>query len=114
RPNQCVHSQFRHIDFLRKKEDEPSADVNPLDAQKRNINQNDLINILTPNGQIQMKANITDIIAPGKIRIAWGWGECEEKYNLNLLTDDNLKDSITSTTSNRLFMCSIEKVDNLL
>ncbi len=114
RPNHFVHSQFRHIDFLRKKEDEPSADVNPLDAQKRNINQNDLINILTPNGQIQMKANITDIIAPGKIRIAWGWGECEEKYNLNLLTDDNLKDSITSTTSNRLFMCSIEKVDNLL
>lgn len=110
RPNYFVHSQFRHIDSLRKKEEEPLVDINPKNAQEIGIKKNDLINISTPNGQIKMKANITDIVAPGEIRIAWGWGEYSEKYNLNLLTDDSTKDLVTSTTSNRLFMCKIQKV----
>ncbi|HKK83743.1 MAG TPA: molybdopterin-dependent oxidoreductase, partial [Atribacterota bacterium] len=112
RSNHFVHSQFRHIKSLREKEDIPKVDINPEDAKERNIHQDDLIVISTPNGSIKLRARISSIIVPGIIRIAWGWGEYREKYNLNLLTDDSLKDPITSTTSNRVFMCQIKKINN--
>jgi len=112
RSNHFVHSQFRHIKSLREKEDIPKVDINPEDAKERNIHQDDLIMISTPNGSIKLRARISSIIVPGIIRIAWGWGEYREKYNLNLLTDDSLKDPITSTTSNRVFMCQIKKINN--
>ncbi len=56
-----------------------------------------------------MKANVSNIISPGIIRIPWGWGESNLTYNANNLTDDSEKSPITSTTSNRSFMCNISK-----
>jgi len=109
RPNHFVHSQFRHIKFLREKESNAIVDIHPQDAKEKNINQADLIMISTPNGSIKIRARISSVVVPGTVRIAWGWGEYSEKYNLNLLTDDSLKDPITSTTSNRVFMCQIKK-----
>ncbi len=109
RPNNFVHSQFRHISSLREKERHPLVDIHPKNAKEENIDQDDLIIISTPNGSIKMRARINSIIKPNTLRIAWGWGEYREKYNLNLLTDDSLKDPITSTTSNRVFMCRIKK-----
>ncbi len=104
RSNNFVHSQFRHIKSLREKGSNPIVDIHPQDAKERNINQDDSIIISTPNGSIKIRAGISSIVVPGTVRIAWGWGEYSEKYNLNLLTDDSLKDPITSTTSNRVFM----------
>jgi len=109
RSNHFVHSQFRHIKPLREKGSNPNVDIHPKDAKERNINQNDLIMISTPNGSIKIRARISSVVVSGTVRIAWGWGEYSEKYNLNLLTDDSLKDPITSTTSNRVFMCQIKK-----
>ncbi len=112
RPGYFVHSQFHHIDSLRNHENEPFVDINPEDAKLSGIEQNDIVRISTPNGSIKIKANITTIVARKEVRISWGWGECKKNYNLNLLTDDSMKDQITSTTSNRSFMCFIEKVNN--
>lgn len=112
RPNYFVHSQFRHINSLKKKEKAPAVDIHPSDAKKQNINQDDWIMISTPNGSIKMRVRINPIIAPGTIRIAWGWGEWQEQYNLNLLTDDSVKDPITSATSNRVFQCQIKKLNH--
>jgi len=56
-----------------------------------------------------MKVKISDIVNPGIIRIPWGWGESNLKYNINNLTDNSIKSPITSTTSNRCFMCNISK-----
>ena len=107
RPNYFVHTQFRNIPSLLKHEAEPFVDINPLDAEKRKINNDDLVKIITPNGDIEMKVKISNIVPPGIIRIPWGWGEVTKKYNINNLTDDSKKNSITSTTSNRCFMCNI-------
>lgn len=109
RPNYFVHSQFRNIESLLKYEPEPLVDIHPLDAKKRKIENGDLIKIFTPNGNIEMKANVSNIISPGIIRIPWGWGESNLTYSTNNLTDDSEKSPITSTTSNRSFMCNISK-----
>ena len=109
RPNYFVHSQFRNIESLLKYEPEPLVDIHSLDAKERKIENGDLIKIFTPNGSIEMKANVSNIISPGIIRIPWGWGESNLTYNVNNLTDDSEKSPITSTTSNRSFMCNISK-----
>ena len=109
RPNYFVHSQFRNIESLLKHEPEPLVDIHFLDAKERKIENGDLIKIFTPNGSIEMKANVSNIIPPGIIRIPWGWGESNLTYNANNLTDDSEKSPITSTTSNRSFMCNISK-----
>ena len=109
RPNYFVHSQFRNIESLLKHEPEPLVDIHFLDAKERKIENGDLIKIFTPNGSIEMKANVSNIISPGIIRIPWGWGESNLTYNANNLTDDSEKSPITSTTSNRSFMCNISK-----
>jgi len=111
RSNNYVHSQFRNIPFLLKREPEPFIDIHPKDANNRNIFNGDKVIIESPNGKISMKARISNIVHSGSIRIAWGWGEYDLDYNLNKLTDDDKKDSLTSTTSNRTFMCNVVKAN---
>lgn len=112
RPNYFVHSQFRHIHSLRQRERIPVAIIHPKNAEENHINRGDWITISNPNGSIEMKVAIDPMVMPGTIRIPWGWGEYEGKYNLNLLTDDKRKDPVTSTTFNRLFQCKIIKIES--
>jgi len=109
RSNNYVHTQFRNIPFLLEREPEPFVDIHPEDAKNRDISDGDKVRIESPNGQIMMKARISNIVHYGSVRIAWGWGEFNLDYNLNNLTDDEKKDPITSTTSNRSFMCNVVK-----
>jgi len=111
RSNNYVHTQFRNIPFLLEREPEPFVDIHPEDAKNRDISDGDKVRIESPNGQIMMKARISNIVHYGSVRIAWGWGEYNSDYNLNKLTDDEQKDSITSTTSNRTFMCNVVKAN---
>jgi anaerobic selenocysteine-containing dehydrogenase len=55
-----------------------------------------------------MRARISEVIHPGVVRIAWGWGEVDPEASLNNLTDDARRDPVTGTPSNRSFMCRIE------
>jgi len=104
-----VHSQLRNIPYLLKREPEPFVDIHPEDAKTRAISDGDIVRIETPNGQIKMKAKVSDVVHSGLVRIAWGWGEFSLDYNINSLTNDEERDPITSTTSNRCFMCSVVK-----
>ena len=108
-----VHSQFRNIPYLLEREPEPFVDIHPEDAKLRGISDGDTVRIETPNGQIKMKAKVSDVVHFGLVRIAWGWGEFSPDYNINSLTDDEEQDPITSTTSNRCFMCNVVKEDRM-
>jgi len=108
-----VHSQFRNIPYLLERESEPFVDIHPEDAKTRGILDGDIVRIETPNGQIKMKAKVSYVVHLGLVRIAWGWGEFSPDYNINSLTDDEKHDPITSTTSNRCFMCNVVKEDRM-
>jgi len=108
-----VHSQFRNIPYLLERESEPFVDIHPEDAKTRGILDGDIVRIETPNGQIKMKAKVSYVVHLGLVRIAWGWGEFSPDYNINSLTDDEKHDPITSTTSNRCFMCNVVKEDRI-
>jgi anaerobic selenocysteine-containing dehydrogenase len=108
RTNRFTHTQFHDIPSLKKRESEPFVDVHPEDARKRNIAEGQRIMVTSPKGFIRMKARISPVVHPGSIRIAWGWGEVDPELNVNNLTDDDRRDPVTGTPSNRSFMCLIK------
>ncbi len=107
RSKRYIHSQHRNIPSLLRREPEPFVDIHPKDAESLGLCEGERVRIETPNGRIKMRARVSDIVHPGSLRIAWGWGECNADYNINNLTDDSKHDPMISTTSNRCFMCRI-------
>lgn len=111
RSSRFTHTQFHRIESLVGKEPEGLVDIHPTDAQPRGIFDGDWVTVTTPRGKVKMKARIAEVIHPGSIQIAWGWGEVHPDFGLNNLTDDDRRDPITATPSNRAFMCRVEKAD---
>jgi len=110
RENRFTHTQFHHVDKLLKTGEKPTVDLHEQDAGSLGITAGEMVRVHTPRGSIKMQAGVTDRVRPGHVIIAWGWGEVHQDYNLNLLTDDHHRDPVTSTPSNRSFMCSLEKL----
>lgn len=110
RTNRFTHTQYHNIPSLCGAECKGFVDLHPDDAAQRDISDGDLLRIETPRGECKMQARIFDGIHPGSIRIAWGWGEVNPDWNVNNLTDDDRRDPVTGTPSNRSFMCTVEKL----
>jgi anaerobic selenocysteine-containing dehydrogenase len=107
RSNRFTHTQFHNIPGLTQGEKEGTVDLHPEDARIRNITAGQWLTLSSPRGVIHMKARISEAVHPGVVRIAWGWGEVDPQANVNNLTDDDRRDPITGTPSNRTFMCRI-------
>ena len=104
-----TNSQYRVVPGLLKNEAGCVVDIHPTDAEKEQVDDGDWVQIETPKGVIEMKAKISQVVHQGSVRIAWGWGDYNPRYNLNSLTDDERRNPITGTPSNRTFMCRISK-----
>ncbi len=107
RTNRYTHTQFHTIPFL-VKGDEGFVDLHPEEARRRRITGGQWLTVATPRGRVRLKARISEVIHPGVVRLAWGWGEVDPEANVNNLTDDDRRDPVTGTPSNRSFMCRVE------
>lgn len=105
-----TNSQFRTIPSLLDKHSGCYADIHPLDASNKGIKDNDLVKIETPKGEIEMVVRISAVVRPGTVRIAWGWGEYDPRFNLNTLTEDDTRGPVTGTSTSRSFLCNIYKM----
>nr|VFK50321.1 MAG: Anaerobic selenocysteine-containing dehydrogenase [Candidatus Kentron sp. TUN]VFK51456.1 MAG: Anaerobic selenocysteine-containing dehydrogenase [Candidatus Kentron sp. TUN] len=104
-----TNSQFRTIPSLLRNESGCAVEIHSEDAEKQAIRADEMVRIETPAGSIEMPARISTVVPPGMVRIAWGWGEYDPRYNLNNLTGDNKKNPITGTATSRSFMCKLSK-----
>ncbi|MBT8420911.1 MAG: molybdopterin-dependent oxidoreductase [Gammaproteobacteria bacterium] len=104
-----THSQFRAIPSLLENGVGCVVDIHPHDAQKQAIESNDLVKIETPKGSVEMPARISTIVRPGSVQVAWGWGEYDQRFSLNKLTEDDTRSAITGTSTSRSFMCRVTK-----
>jgi len=101
-----THSQFRNIPRLRKMMPDPLVDINPADAEPRNIKTGDKVTITTPRGSIRMKANVTDTILTGVVSLPHHWpGEA----NVNLLVDDRTLDPISGFIPCKSQLCQVAR-----
>jgi anaerobic selenocysteine-containing dehydrogenase len=110
RSGSYTHTQFRNIPILRKLEKDCLLRINPEDAMIRTISDGDRVWVESPDGTMEVKALLTDEVAPGIILIDFGWGNPEDGgQNVNLLTSDEDRDPISCSTSNHRFRCQVTK-----
>jgi anaerobic selenocysteine-containing dehydrogenase len=94
-----LHSSYRWLEKLRKKQPHPQALIHPDTAARYGIDQNDEIVIETSGGQIIQMANLTDTIDPRVIYADYGWWFPEEKAE-TLYGWDRSNYNILTTTEN--------------
>ena len=111
RDNRFTHSQFHRIPSLSLNQKGCAIDIHRGDAKTYGLADGDKVRVETPRGRIVMPAKISEVVHPGSIRIAWGWGDLNPDYSLNRLTDDDRRNPIIGTPSGRSFMCRISKVE---
>ncbi len=86
-----LHSQFRDIDRLARRNPEARAEIHPETATTFGISDGGMMEIASRQGTIVMKARLTDQIVPGVVSVPHGWGDA----SANDLTDDYQGDPIT-------------------
>ncbi len=83
----------------------PSADINPNDAVRLGIKQDDAIRLATPKGSIMVKANLTQMVQPGVVHVFHGHPEAD----VNLLFDGDYLDPLSGFPGFKSALCKIEK-----
>lgn len=86
--------------------DHPSADINPEDAARLSIKQNDAIRLTTPKDAIVVKANLTQMVQPGVVHIFHGHPQADA----NRLIDRDYLDPLSGYPGFKSDLCKIEKV----
>ena len=83
------HSMFRNIPAIVDIEPEPTLMINPVDAQKRNIKDGDMIVVFNERGRAKLKAKVNEGIKAGVVANAEGWWfRSYAEGGLNCLTSD--------------------------
>jgi molybdopterin-containing oxidoreductase family molybdopterin binding subunit len=84
-----THSMFANVESLLNLNPEPIVDINPFDAEKRNISNDDKVTVFNDRGRTTLRARITEGVQPGVLNITEGWWiEQFEEGSLNHLTHD--------------------------
>lgn len=105
-----VHTQFRNLPSLRKREPEPLVRIHPQDAAPRGIEDGSLTMVESPEGKIHIKAKVTAEMQRGLVIIDFGWGNPGDGgVNVNVLTSDKERDVFTAATPNRRFICEVRR-----
>lgn len=108
-------SQHHGIKGLLKERPEPSVMISTIDAERRGIENGDLVFVETARGQVQMRAQVTEDIVQGSVDANMGgggpvgpkaWQEC----NVNDLTDLNNYDPISGFPVYKALLCEVTKV----
>ncbi|MEM2134977.1 MAG: molybdopterin-dependent oxidoreductase [Candidatus Jordarchaeaceae archaeon] len=84
-----THSMFANVRSLLEMNPEPVVEINPIDAKKRNIKDNDIVVVFNDRARTILRARVTEGIRPGVINITEGWwiGQFGEG-SVNHLTHD--------------------------
>ena len=84
----------------------PAADINPVDAAREGIKQDDAIRISTPKDAIVVKANLTQMVQPGVIHMYHGHAAAD----VNLLLEGDYLDPLSGYPGFKSALCQVEKV----
>ncbi len=84
-----MNSQFSDISILN---EEPFVWINPRDAAKRGINENDRVEVYNERGSLTLKAIITEKVLPGIVHTYFGWWGGVHQANINKLIGDYVSD----------------------
>ena len=98
------NSWLHNIEFLWRNKDEPRLLINPSDANRLNLHQDEVVVLRNELGSVELPIEITDDILPGVVCYPHGWGH-KNPYlsfanqhpgeNINQLTDSHELDKLS-------------------
>lgn len=109
-----MKSCLRAIPDFIEKYPHPMVQMNPKDAQDRNIEANDPVVVKTARGFVEMRADVTEDIMEGFVYAPVGGGgpqgtDTWKKANVNVLTDLKQFDPISGFPTYKTLMCQVKK-----
>jgi anaerobic selenocysteine-containing dehydrogenase len=107
------HTQGRTLSLLNSIMPEPWVALNPIKANELGINDDDLVLVESPRGQVTLKAKITEaVVDPNTIFLTYGWGQSYGGNGsiVNTITPGGAEQCpISAATSNHAFLCRVRK-----
>jgi molybdopterin-containing oxidoreductase family molybdopterin binding subunit len=67
------HSLLASVGWLREVDPEPVLEMNPVDAERRGIEDGDMVVALNDRGSVRLRARVHEGIRPGAVNINEGW-----------------------------------------
>ena len=101
-----VHSRTFRLGWMRSLRRDPMVDINPKDAEERNISQDDWVALSTPRGSIKVRANLTEIVAPGVVNVYHDYPEAD----VNLLVEPDYLDPISGYAGFKSLLCQVQRL----
>ncbi|MFC1553021.1 molybdopterin-dependent oxidoreductase [candidate division KSB1 bacterium] len=68
-----IHSQFNNLQMIKNVSEKPYISINPKDAENRNIENGDLIEIFNDRGRLKINSKIDHGIKAGCVAVTNGW-----------------------------------------
>jgi len=103
-----THSKWRELSWLRDLMPHPVANINPEDAEERNIRDGDLVAVENSHGKIRVYAHLTYIVPPRVVDIFHGWAMVPEAH-VNVLIP-RVFDPISGFPTYKVGLCQVYKV----
>ena len=116
-----IHSAGRQLPMLHKRRPEPTIDINPKTAEEKGIRDGDWVWVETiyfgDKERVKFKAELVDELHSQVVRVEHGWWFAEKpgpehgclESNINVVTPDDIVDSIYGSTNTRSIPCRIYK-----
>lgn len=100
-----THSKLREIPWLNQFMPEPVVRLHPKDARERGINNGDPVRVFNMLNEIEMKAEVTNLVLPGVVDVFHGWHQA----NINLLITRDF-DPVTGYPPFRCGICEVKPI----
>jgi cysteine desulfurase NifS len=116
RPHTDFRSQHHGIKGLVKDNPEPTVEINIEDAEEREIETGDLVEVRTLRGAVPFRARVTADIVKGAIECNMGGGthvgpKAWQEWNVNELTDIKNVDEVSGFPVYKSLLCDITKIE---
>ena len=110
-------SQHHGVPELCDERPEPTVTINSADAEARGIKNGNLVRVISPRGQVPMRALVTDDILQGTVDANMGGGgpvgpAAWQRCNINELTDLNRYDPISGFPVYKALLCDVARSDD--
>jgi anaerobic selenocysteine-containing dehydrogenase len=101
-----MNSSTYRVPQLRRQRPDPMVGINPLDALKRSISENEWVELSTPRTAIQVQANVTEFVPPGVANMHHGFPSAD----VNELIDPDYQDPISGYPGFKSLLYQVNKI----
>ncbi|TWJ18809.1 molybdopterin-containing oxidoreductase family protein [Geobacter argillaceus] len=102
-----VHSRTFRLPWTKSLRPAAAADMNPSDAVRFGIKQDDAIRLSTPKGSIKVRANLTEMVQPGVVHMYHAYRDAD----VNSLIDADYLDPISGFPGFKSLLCKIDRLE---